>query len=57
MYMKELEQEKRRRQQEKIDALLELSDEEIDRLYKEGEAEAERIKERFRKKPPRGRQG
>ena len=55
--MKELEQEKRLRQQEKIDSLRGLSDEEVDRLNKEGEAEAERIKERFRKKPPRGRQG
>lgn len=55
--MKELEQEKRRKQQEKIDALRELSDEEIDRLNKEGQAEAERIKERFRENPPRGRQG
>lgn len=55
--MKELEQEKRRRQQEKIDGLRGLSDEEIERLNKAGEAEAERIKERFKKKPPQGRRG
>lgn len=55
--MKELEAEKRRRQQEKIDSLRGLSDEEIDRLNSEGGAEAERILERFKKKPPRGRRG
>jgi len=55
--MKELEEEKRIRQQEKIDSLRGLSDEGVDRLNKAGEAEAERIKERFKKKPPQGRRG
>lgn len=55
MYMKELEQEKGRRQQEKIDGLRELSVDQVERLNREGEAEAERIMERFKKKPPQGR--
>jgi hypothetical protein len=55
--MKELEQEKRRRQQEKIDDLRELSVDQVERLNREGEVEAERIMERFKKKPPHGRQG
>jgi len=55
--MKELEQEKRRRQQEKIDGLREMSSDQVERLNREGEAEAERIMERFKKKPPQGRRG
>ncbi|NMY14297.1 hypothetical protein HBN74_01820 [Pseudomonas sp. WS 5019] len=53
--MKELEEEKERAQQEKLDNLKRLTTEEVERINKEGEAEKERILERFNKKPPRGR--
>lgn len=55
--MKELEQEKMRRQQEKIDGLREMSSDQVERLNREGEAEAERIMERFKQKPPQGAAG
>lgn len=56
--MKELEQEKKRAQQEKIDRLRDLSEDEREWLNREGGKEVERILARFaKKKPPRGRQG
>lgn len=54
--MKDLEEEKARRQQDKIDRLRSLTDDEQDSLYQEGEAEKQKILDRFtNKKPPRGR--
>lgn len=56
IYMKELEAEKARAQQEKLNKLKRLTAEELEGIDKEGEAEKVRILERFNKKPPRGRQ-
>lgn len=53
--MKELEAEKARAQQEKLEKLKGLTVEEVGRIDKEGEAEKEKILERFNKKPPCGR--
>lgn len=54
--MKDLEEEKARRQQEKIDQLRNLTNEEREQLNREGQAEKQRILDRFtKKKPPRGR--
>lgn len=56
IYMKELEAEKARAQQEKLNKLKRLTAEELEGIDKEGEAEKVRILERFNKKPPRSRQ-
>lgn len=54
--MRLLEEEKSRRQQEKIDRMRNLNDVELDCLNQEGEMEKQKILDRFtKKKPPHGR--
>ncbi|MFG0756138.1 hypothetical protein ACF8O8_25550 [Pseudomonas sp. TYF_14] len=55
--MKGLEEEKAKRQQDKIDQLRNLTDEERDELNREWRAEKQRILDRFKKMPPQGRRG
>lgn len=56
--MKDLEEERARRQQEKIDQLRSLTDGERDEVAQDGVDERQRILERFtEKKPPQRRRG